>query len=245
MKPNAPVILNADNDMLRTVRPGAHRTVFYSIDDPVGEYRASNIVMTDDSLEFTVAAGAQAVRAKLPCTGRHNVYNALAACAAGKCLGIDIAESLEALKGYVPSGMRQRIVRKGGITFIEDCYNASPDSQAAALAVLGAMKATRHIAVIGDMLELGSFSEQAHREVGEKAAQNGIDAVLTYGERALLTAEGAKAGGVPLVRSFSDKKELSDFLLSELHEGDAVLFKASRGMKLEDVIYSVYSAIEE
>lgn len=84
MKPNAPVILNADNDMLRTVRPGAHRTVFYSIDDPVGEYRASNIVMTDDSLEFTVAAGAQAVRAKLPCTGRHNVYNALAACAAGK-----------------------------------------------------------------------------------------------------------------------------------------------------------------
>lgn len=245
MKPNAPVILNADNDMLRTVRPGAHRTVFYSIDYPVGEYRASNIVMTDDSLEFTVAAGAQAVRAKLPCTGRHNVYNALAACAAGKCLGIDIAESLEALKGYVPSGMRQRIVKKGGITFIEDCYNASPDSQAAALAVLGAMKATRHIAVIGDMLELGSFSEQAHREVGEKAAQNGIDAVLTYGERALLTAEGAKAGGVPLVRSFSDKKELSDFLLSELHEGDAVLFKASRGMKLEDVIYSVYSAIEE
>ena len=245
MKPNAPVILNADNDMLRTVRPGAHRTVFYSIDDPVGEYRASDIVMTDDSLEFTVAAGAQAVRAKLPCTGRHNVYNALAACAAGKCLGIDIAESLEALKGYVPSGMRQRIVKKGGITFIEDCYNASPDSQAAALAVLGAMKATRRIAVIGDMLELGSFSEQAHREVGEKAAQNGIDAVLTYGERALLTAEGAKAGGVPLVRSFSDKKELSDFLLSELHEGDAVLFKASRGMKLEDVIYSVYSAIEE
>ena len=229
----------------RTVRPGAHRTVFYSIDDPVGEYRASNIVMTDDSLEFTVAAGAQAVRAKLPCTGRHNVYNALAACAAGKCLGIDIAESLEALKGYVPSGMRQRIVKKGGITFIEDCYNASPDSQAAALAVLGAMKATRHIAVIGDMLELGSFSEQAHREVGEKAAQNGIDAVLTYGERALLTAEGAKASGVPLVRSFSDKKELSDFLSSELHEGDAVLFKASRGMKLEDVIYSVYSAIEE
>lgn len=68
------------------------------------------------------------------------------------------------------------------------------------------MKATRRIAVIGDMLELGSFSEQAHREVGEKAAQNGIDAVLTYGERALLTAEGAKAGGVPLVRSFSDKK---------------------------------------
>lgn len=245
MKPNAPVILNADNDMLRTVRPGAHRTVFYSIDDPVGEYRASDIVMTDDSLEFTVAAGEEAARAKLPCTGRHNVYNALAACAAGKCLGIDIAESLEALKGYVPSGMRQRIVKKGGITFIEDCYNASPDSQAAALAVLGAMKATRRIAVIGDMLELGSFSEQAHREVGEKAAQNGIDAVLTYGERALLTAEGAKAGGVPLVRSFSDKKELSDFLLSELHEGDAVLFKASRGMKLEDVIYSVYSAIKE
>lgn len=245
MKPEAPVILNADNDLLRSVRPGAHRTVFYGIDDPLCEYRAADIKMTDDSLEFTVCANGERVHTVLPFTGRHNVYNALAACAAGNCFGISTADCLEALKGYVPSGMRQKIVKKSGITFIEDCYNASPDSQAAALSVLGAMNAQRRIAVIGDMLELGGVSEKAHYEVGMRAAENAVDAVFTYGERSMLTAGGAKDGGVKSVKSFTDKKELSEFLANELKEGDAVLFKASRGMKLEDVIYSIYSSLEK
>ena len=128
---------------------------------------------------------------------------------------------------------------------IEDCYNASPDSQAAALAVLGGMNAKRKIAVIGDMLELGSVSREAHYGVGTKAAENGIDAVFTYGERSLETAKGAADGGVADVRSFSDKQQLSQVLAEYLEQGDAVLFKASRGMKLEDVIYSVYEALDK
>lgn len=245
MKSDAPLILNADNDMLGSVRPGAHRAIFYGIENPSCEYRASDVVMTDSSLEFTVTANGESIRTHLPFTGKHNVYNALAACAAGKCFGIEMQEALEALKGYAPSGMRQRIVKKCGITFIEDCYNASPDSQTAALSVLGAMKADRRIAVTGDMLELGSVSEKAHYEVGKRAAENGIDVMLTYGERSLLTAQGARDNGVPFVKAFNDKEELSRFLVRELKERDAVLFKASRGMKLEDVIYSVYSSLEK
>ena len=95
------------------------------------------------------------------------------------------------------------------------------------------------------MLELGSVSEKAHYEVGKKAAENGIDAVFTYGERALETARGAADGNVPCVKSFKDKDELSKELAACLRADDAVLFKTSRGMKLEDVIYSVYAALEK
>ncbi len=245
MESDAPLILNADNDMLGSVRAGERRVIFYATEKPSCEYKASDVVMTDGSLEFTVTANGESIRTQLPFTGKHNVYNALAACAAGGCFGIEMRDALEALKNYVPSGMRQRIVKKCGITFIEDCYNASPDSQAAALSVLGAMKANRRIAVTGDMLELGEVSEKAHYEVGKRAAENGIDTVLTYGERSHLTAKGAKDNGVPFVKAFDNKEELSDFLIRELKEHDAVLFKASRGMKLEDVIYSVYSSLEK
>lgn len=94
------------------------------------------------------------------------------------------------------------------------------------------------------MLELGSYSAEAHASVGRKAAENKIDVLYTYGNLSLETAKAA-TGGVATVKSFSDKQELSDELCATLEEGDAILFKASRGMKLEDVIYSVYSKLEQ
>lgn len=243
MKEDAPIILNGDDDMLVTVRPDAHPVIYYGIENEKANYKAIEITSKESETEVSVGFADGSGRVSLPFPGRHNVYNALAAVAAGMQFGIGVQEGLEALKNYVPAGMRQRINKKSGITFIEDCYNASPDSQAAALAVLAGLKAERTVAVIGDMLELGDVSKEAHYGVGSKAAENKIDAVFTYGERALETAKGAKEGGVELVRSFSDKQELSKELSAFLREGDAVLFKASRGMKLEDVIYSVYDSL--
>ncbi len=245
MKADAPVILNADDDMLVTVRPGAHPVIYYGIDNENVNYKASDITSKESETELTVGFNGGSGRVSLPYPGRHNVYNSLAAVAAGSLFGIELHDALEALKGYVPAGMRQRINKKFGMTFIEDCYNASPDSQAAALAVLGGMNAQRKIAVIGDMLELGSVSKDAHYGVGKKAADNNVDAVFTYGERALETAKGASDSGVADVRSFTDKQVLSAELAGYLKQGDAVLFKASRGMKLEDVIYSVYETLEK
>ena len=245
MKEDAPIILNADDDMLSTVRPGSHPVIYYGIENVNSLLKAFDITSKENETELTVGFNGGSGRVSLPFPGRHNVYNALAAAAAGTVFGIEPLEAFNALKNYVPAGMRQRINKKFGITFIEDCYNASPDSQAAALAVLGGMKASRRIAVIGDMLELGSVSEKAHYEVGKKAAENGIDAVFTYGERSLETARGAADGNVPCVKSFKDKDELSKELAACLRADDAVLFKASRGMKLEDVIYSVYAALEK
>lgn len=243
MKSDSPVILNGDDDMLVTVRPGAHSVVYYGIENSQANVRAFDVTAKENEISMKVDFGGEA-EVKLPFPGRHNAYNALCAVAAGQLLDIEPEAAFEALKGYVPAGMRQRINKKCGITFIEDCYNASPDSQAAAMAVLGGMNAKRRIAVIGDMLELGSVSREAHYGVGVKAAENGIDVLLTYGERSLETARGAKENGVKTVKSFSDKKELSSELSSMLEADDAVLFKASRGMKLEEVIFSVYEKLD-
>lgn len=245
MKADAPIVLNADDDMLITVSPDAHPVIYYGIENQKSLFKALEITSKENETELTAGFSGGSGRVSLPFPGRHNVYNALAAVAAGSLFGIEPMVGFKALKGYVPAGMRQRINKKFGMTFIEDCYNASPDSQAAALAVLGSMNANRKIAVIGDMLELGAVSESAHYEVGKKTAENGIDAVFTYGERAVQTAKGASDGNVKLVRSFLDKEELSKELVAFLEQGDAVLFKASRGMKLEEVIFSVYEALEK
>lgn len=243
MKNDAPVILNGDDDMLVTVRPGAHSVIYYGIENGDANVKAYEVAAKENEISMKVDFGGKS-EVTLPFPGRHNVYNALCAVAAGQLLDIEPEAAFEALKGYVPAGMRQRINKKCGITFIEDCYNASPDSQAAAMAVLGGMNAKRRIAVIGDMLELGSVSKEAHYGVGAKAAENGIDVLFTYGERSLETARGAIENGVKTVKSFSDKKELSSQLSSMLEADDAVLFKASRGMKLEEVIFSVYEKLD-
>lgn len=244
MKSDSPVILNADDDMLVTVRPGAHPVIYYGIENGEANVKATDVTAKENEISMNADYGSGKAAVKLPFPGRHNVYNALCAVAAGQLLDIDPAKAFEALKGYVPAGMRQRINKKCGMTFIEDCYNASPDSQAAAMAVLGDMNAKRRIAVIGDMLELGSVSQEAHYGVGVRAAENGIDILLTYGERSLETARGARENGVKTVKSFNDKKELSSELCSILEADDAVLFKASRGMKLEEVIFTVYEQLD-
>ncbi len=244
MKNDAPVILNADDDMLVTVRPGAHPVIYYGIENENSAVRAYDVQAKEDEISMKAVFSEGEASVKLPFPGKHNVYNALCAAAAGQLLGIRPEDAFEALKSYVPAGMRQRINKKYGMTFIEDCYNASPDSQAAAMAVLGGMNAKRRIAVVGDMLELGAVSKEAHYGVGVKAAENGIDVLLTYGERSFEAARGAKENGVATVKSFTDKNELSQEICSLLEEGDAILFKASRGMKLEEVIFAVYGHFE-
>ena len=142
----------------------------------------------------------------------------------------------------MPTGMRQKIVRKVGIIVIEDCYNASPDSIKASLRVLRDLDCTRRIAVLGDMKELGSYSRKAHLECGKAAAENGIDVLLAYGPEAKVYLEGAE-GVIPTALHFDDKQELVLKLCSMLQDGDAILFKASRAMKLEEAIESVYEVI--
>ena len=149
-----------------------------------------------------------------------------------------------ALEGYVPAGMRQRVTQVGGIKSIEDCYNASPDSMRASIKALADIKGNKKIAVLADMLELGEYSREAHLSVGNMVGENKIDILLAYGNDAKYYVENAKAGGVEAYL-FDDKQALADKLLQCASSGDVVLFKGSRGMKLEDIINTVYKGWEK
>jgi len=173
----------------------------------------------------------------------HNVYNACAAFVCGMLAGVTPDEAVAGLAGYVPDGRRQKFTRRSGMVFIEDCYNASPDSIRASLAVLAAAECKgRRIAVLGDMLELGDYAKTAHTDCGRMVAENGIDVLLAYGPNAVYYVEGA--GQKVECRHYADKAQLTAELHAMLAEGDVVLFKASRGMKLEDVFNELYTKFE-
>lgn len=245
LKEGGKVFLNADDPYLMSAVIEDHPVIYYGINNSICKYRAVNISSDSLTTDFDIVWDNNSQHITLPTIGIHNVYNAAAAFAAGVESGINPENAAKGLAGYTPSGMRQRICQKGGITFIEDCYNASPDSVRAALNTLASVNAKRKIAVLGDMLELGSVSEEAHKTSGVLAARKGVDAVFTYGERSLLTAEKARELGVKKVESFSEHKALADALSDYIRQGDAVIFKASRGMKLENVISEVYKSLDD
>ncbi|MBQ5825073.1 MAG: UDP-N-acetylmuramoyl-tripeptide--D-alanyl-D-alanine ligase [Clostridia bacterium] len=236
LKPGAPLIVNGDDDLLSTVKLSDRPVITFGIENGSCDYRAVDIEQSGYSTSFTVLFCGGEQRVTIPTVGMHNVYNALSAFAAGVFLGVSPASAANGLANYVTSGMRQNVRDFDGITLVEDCYNASPDSVRAAVEVLCGMHANTRTLVFGDMLELGEFSEQAHREVGELVASKGIDRFFTYGKMAALAAETAEKCGSGLVKAFDDKLALAAELKATLVSGDAVLFKASRGMKLEDVI---------
>lgn len=245
MAPDAPLIVNADNDMLGNLGFTDRPLITFGIDSKSADYRADNISFDDACASFDlIVKGEYKEKIELPVSGLHNILNALAAVAVGDLHGVTYAMAKDALSGYETTGMRQKTVLKCGITFIEDCYNASPDSQKAALTVLGDMKGKRKIAVLGDMLELGSYSRQLHETVGGFVSENKIDILLTFGENSVWINKAAESGGVAVSFHFDSKKDLSDKLFSILESGDAVLFKASRGMKFEEIISDIYSRLD-
>ena len=194
------------------------------------------------SVCFTLAErGGESVSITLSYPGRHMIQNALCAATIGRLLGISLADVKRGLEGFRLTGMRLDITKSvQDVTIINDTYNASPDSMKAALQVLGRAEG-RRIAVLGDMLELGRFSEALHREVGEYAAQTGIDALFTCGALGRYIREGAlleaKDCGISL--HFTDKPVLIALLKGYIKPGDTVLVKASRGMRFEEIVAAI------
>ena len=239
LKEGAPLILNGDNDLLSTVKTDKHPVYFFGINCKA-DFKATDITEANGSTEFTVKYFDKEQKILIPLIGIHNVYNALAAFAAGYFLGVAPQAAADALSTYQPEGMRQKSTVVSGRTCIEDCYNASPDSMKAALQTLIGTKGNKKIAVFADMLELGEYSKQAHYSVGEMAAQNKIDWLLCFGNDSKYTVEGAKANGLQNALLFDTKEALADKIFELAESSDVIVFKASRGMHLEDVITELY-----
>lgn len=237
---NSPLILNGDNDLLKTVKNDDYNIVLVGIENENCQFRAVDICENDLQTSFKINYNDRCVNVTIPTIGIHNVYNALFAFAAGCYTGVDENYSVNALANYTPSGMRQKIVDFNEITVIEDCYNASPDSMNATIETLSSLKAKKRIAVFADMLELGDSSESLHYGVGKSVAKSNIDFLVCYGEKAKFIQKGATENGMKNVFHFDDKEELCEKLVQLCEKGDAVTFKGSRGMKLEDVIESFY-----
>lgn len=242
MEKGSALIINADNDMLSTVENEDYEIIRFGIDGEDLYMRAVDINADENGSTFKAVCVEEETEVFVPAVGIHNVYNALCAMCVGKKLGYTLEEAAEGIKDFEPEGMRQKITRIGEMIFIEDCYNANPDSMKASLEALKTINKGRPFAVLGDMLELGEYSEKAHREVGEKAAQVGCEYVLTYGEQASYITEEAEKCGCRSY-NFSDKEEIAEFLHKNLREGDAVLFKGSRGMKMEEIFISLYKKL--
>ena len=240
MKKGSTLFVNGDNDKLATVENADYNIVKFGIENKNCEFLAEEIVEKDYSTDFVAVWNGNRQKVKIPTVGIHNVYDALVAFAVGIEYDIDPELIAKGLCDYTPSGMRQRVKDAKGITVIEDCYNASPDSQKAGLNTLCKIARMRKIAVLGDMLELGDYTETAHRMVGDYVAECEIDALFTLGESSKFIADSAKNGGLKSVFSFTDKTELTENLKKYLQKGDTVLFKASRGMKLEEIFEELY-----
>ena len=243
MQAGSTLLLNGDDDKLWQYKNPDYVLSYFAIDNPEAAVRATHIETKGESTEFDVEYPNGTQHVLLPTVGKHNVYDALAAFSVGLALGLSGAQIAAGLSKYQTVGLRQKIETKHGVTVIADCYNASLDSQKAALQVLKAYPAKRKIAVLGDMLELGDFSEEAHKAVGAHAAEAHIDLLFCYGKEAKNIAKGA--ADKLKTQVFLDKEALTKALLDTLQAGDAVLFKASRGMKLEEIIENLYKEWEE
>lgn len=242
MKKGSPLIINGDNDMLKTLSTEDYKIIRFGLEKDNDMY-AENIVPSDSGSSFTAVYGEEKADVFVPAVGLHNVYNALCAMCVGVTLGYSLSDAAKGVKNFEAEGMRQKITVVKDMIFIEDCYNANPDSMCAALETLKTLKKTRTVAVLGDMLELGDYSDKAHLTVGEKAAETECDFVFTYGEAAALIAKGAKENGSNAV-AFNDKAELTNYLREKLVAGDTVLFKGSRGMKMEEIFTTLYKEWE-
>ena len=242
---NGVLILNGDEPLLRNIENIKNKVIYAGINDKNCDYLAYNIKEQPDFITFSVKCPENRIleNIKIPVIGVHNVINSLYAIVVGLLSGMDenpIREGLYTFKGVK---LRGEISNKNGITVIEDCYNASPESMSASLAVLSHIakeNGGRKIAFLGDMKELGENSAKMHFEVGKFAAESGIDILLTFGNDAKNIAEGAIQNGFPeeSVYGITDTENTDEafkILSGLLKEGDTVLFKASRSLMLERI----------
>jgi UDP-N-acetylmuramoyl-tripeptide--D-alanyl-D-alanine ligase len=238
------VFLNGDDEWSRTLAADSAAPVtFYGLGD-VNDVRALDITTAEDGHPtLTLAVGDERATLTLPVPGRHNAYNAAAAAAVAVSLGVTLADAAGAMAAFCPTEWRMQVFTvASGVTVVNDAYNASPASMRAALeALVDIHTGGRHVAVLGDMKELGSLSELAHFRIGELVARMPIECLVTVGPLGRRIAEGARAEGMPAdaVRACAALEEAGEVLDDLLEPGDVVLVKASRSMGLEVLVEGI------
>jgi len=233
------LVLNGDNIWTNSLKKRAKCQLITFGVNPLNNVRAENIKEGEEGINFILSWKKEKIPLYLPVPGEHNVYNALCASAVAICLKISFDKITSALASFKLPPLRTEITPLNGGKLINDSYNANPESMFAALRLLHKIKGNRKIAVLGDMLELGEKSSLFHSFIGEEVAKLKIDVLFTLGTLSREIAQKAKERGMREVFSFEDKDELLDKLLSFYKQGDSILIKGSRGMKMEEIAEKV------
>ncbi|MCC6967422.1 MAG: UDP-N-acetylmuramoyl-tripeptide--D-alanyl-D-alanine ligase [Nitrospira sp.] len=236
------VVLNADDEYFDYLASRAQCRVVAFGASPKAAVRAANI-RTDEKggtiFGLILPGKSRQAEVRIRTQGQHNVSNALAAAAVGHALGLSGAAIAEGLAKFRPAAMRSQISQSHGVQVINDCYNANPASMKAAVQLLAQLgRDKRSIAVLGDMLELGADTKRMHREVGVFLAGQGIGHLLACGVLGQELAAGARQAGMPADRiaELPDAHAAAAAVARMIRQGDVVLVKASRGMRMEQVV---------
>lgn len=235
IRPDGVVVLPAADDFASSLRARSQAPVL-TVGINAGEVRAESLRQGDPGMLFDLVSDHGRVSVQLPLIGEHMVVNALLASAIALHQGISGEEIASGLSGVQIAGGRLQRKTAGGLTLIDDTYNANPDSMRAALATLSTLECRgRRIALLGRMAELGEHAESAHRDIGRAAAAAGLSLVLTVGDEAALIAEAAASAGTESL-SFGDHEEAAAWLKSEASRDDLILLKGSRSAAMEKII---------
>ena len=234
---NIKLVLNNDNDLLHDWQE-KNKEKFeihtFGINNE-SEFKADEIELHETSSEFICKNNNEKIKIKVPVSGEHFILNALCGTAFGKIFGLSNEEIKNGISSFKLTAKRMEIIHlKNNVTIINDSYNASYESMKASIKSLNNMNGKRKIAVLGDMFELGSFSEKLHRDVGTEIVKNKLDKLLLIGEYAKFIGNEAEKRGYNKenIVYFNNKKELIDNLKNIMKEDDIILIKASKGMKL-------------
>ncbi len=237
LQPNGVALLNGDEPLLWCKRDTLGvRILFFGIDNPACDVRAEHIVLHDDNTQCAIRCAERKFDVTIGAPGKHNVYNALAAAAAGLCLGL-MPEQIDAGLAHFHD-VHQTITQEDGLTIIDACYNASPDAVEASLDMLRGLSVDgRRFAVLGGMRELGSYAAEGHRRCGRKAAAC-ADFLYCYGDGAEDYRAGAVEAGMPdgNIHILHSHEGIAGALKRAVRRGDALLFKGSRYWKMEKAL---------
>ena len=241
MRRDGTILVNQDDPrVVDLARDYPGQKITFGIEHPA-EIMAREIQLHGaQGTSFTLILEGEALEIHLRLLGRHFIPNALAAVGMACLFGVEVDRAREALENFRPFPMRMEVVPlKGGGTLINDAYNANPHSMGVALETLAEVKGTgRAIAVLGDMLELGGFTNQAHEQVGKKVCDLSIDFLMAMGDEAPVVVESAIRFGLPMERAqiVESHSEAASLLRQMVQSGDWVLVKGSRRMAMEKIV---------
>lgn len=243
LKPEGTIVINNDNDMLNkwAKEDKVYKKYTFGIDEK-SDVMAYNIKIGNKSSTYNVKINNEEYTVNVPISGKHFVYNSLCAIAVGNLLGISPENIIKGIETFSLTKNRMEVVKiKDNVTVINDAYNASYDSMKPALEYLSELPTNRKIAVLGDMFELGEFSEEIHRKVGIEVVTHKIDILVTVGKLAKYIAEEAKYLRMPEenIISLETTEEASKYLNKILQKDDAVLLKAAHGMHFSEIFKSI------